>query len=203
MMLPLEDGARLQVQSQPRAAATGRKGSRQCRRAGVILAIGSPVVAGIVACAWLSGLRVNLTPSEPLGLWRIVPLDRVVAVGDLVFVCPPVGPVSDFGLERGYFRGGLCPGGTAPLIKTVAAREGSHIRVGANVAINGRTLPQSRLISVDGHGRPLTPWAGGAVPPGQLFLHSPFAGSYDSRYFGPVPTAGLLGLARPVLTFDP
>ncbi|MCK1326662.1 S26 family signal peptidase [Bradyrhizobium sp. 156] len=40
------------------------------------------------------------------------------------------------------------------------------------------------------------------VPPGHLSLHSPFAGSYDSRYFGPVPSAGLLGLARPLLTLS-
>ncbi|MFZ1812823.1 MAG: conjugal transfer protein TraF, partial [Rhizobiaceae bacterium] len=32
---------------------------------------------------------------------------------------------------------------------------------------------------------------------------SDFAGSYDSRYFGPIPGTGLLGRARPVLTFDP
>ncbi|MBB4116372.1 type IV secretory pathway protease TraF [Rhizobium sp. BK226] len=47
------------------------------------------------------------------------------------------------------------------------------------------------------------PYAGGIVPPGYLFLHSSFEGSYDSRYFGPVPDAGILGLARPVFTFDP
>jgi len=46
------------------------------------------------------------------------------------------------------------------------------------------------------------PAPGGVVPSGYLFLHSSFASSYDSRYFGPVPATGLLGLARPVLTFD-
>ncbi|RUW00077.1 conjugal transfer protein TraF, partial [Mesorhizobium sp. M1A.F.Ca.IN.022.05.2.1] len=38
---------------------------------------------------------------------------------------------------------------------------------------------------------------------GFLFLHSDFAGSYDSRYFGPIPASGLLGRARPLLTFQP
>jgi len=149
-----------------------------------------------------AGLRVNLTPSEPLGLWRIVSLDRPVAVGDLVFICPPPGSVTVFGLARGYFRQGTCPDGLAPLIKTVAAIAGASIVIGAEVAVDGIPLPNSRLSPKDGWNRTLMPWVGGIVPPSQLYLHSIFRGSYDSRYFGPVPEAGLLGLARPVLTFS-
>jgi conjugative transfer signal peptidase TraF len=78
---------------------------------------------------------------------------------------------------------------------------GANIAVGANVRIDGVPLPHSRLSSRDGQGRALAPWAGGVVPPGQFFLHSQFRGSYDSRYFGPVPDTGFLGFARPILTF--
>ena len=128
---------------------------------------------------------------------------RDVAAGDLVFICPPAGVVSAFGLGRGYFRRGLCAGGAAPLIKTVAAVAGANVAIGADVGIDGAALARSRLSPVDGEGRPIAPWSGGPVPPGHLFLHSSFVGSYDSRYFGPVPQAGLLGLARPVLVFNP
>ncbi|WP_348626836.1 S26 family signal peptidase [Mesorhizobium sp. DCY119] len=55
----------------------------------------------------------------------------------------------------------------------------------------------------DGQGRLRTRFPGGIVPPGHLFLHSDFAGSCDSRYFGPIPDTGLLGRAKPVLTIDP
>ncbi|WP_245444792.1 conjugative transfer signal peptidase TraF [Pseudaminobacter soli (ex Li et al. 2025)] len=175
----------------------------QRRRAVAILAAGGVAVAVVAVIVWLGGLRINLTPSEPLGLWRIVPLARHPAAGDLVVICPPAGSVSAFALGRGYFRRGLCPGGAAPLIKAIAAAPGACIKVGADVAIDGVPLPRSRLSPVDGQGRSLSPWAGGVVPPGHLFLHSSFAGSYDSRYFGPVPEVGLLGLARPVLLFDP
>ena len=65
--------------------------------------------------------------------------------------------------------------------------------------LEGEARPRPR----DGAGRPLIPWPGGIVRVGQIFLYSPFAGSYDSRYFGPVPVAGILGLARPLLTFEP
>ena len=167
-----------------------------------ILGIGVAGVVVIISAGVFASLRVNLTPSEPLGLWRIVVLDRPVAVGDLVFVCPPQGSVSAFGLARGYFRQGTCPGGVAPLIKTVAAIAGASITVEAAVTIDGTLLPHSQLSPKDGQDRVLAPWVGGIVPSGQLFLHSSFRGSYDSRYFGPVPEAGLLGLARPVLTFS-
>jgi conjugative transfer signal peptidase TraF len=168
-----------------------------------ILATGAATIVGILVAGWLGGLRINVTPSEPLGLWRIVPLERPVMVGDLLFVCPPQGSTSTFGLERGYFRIGLCPGGTAPLIKAVAALPGARVGVGTDVAIGGIALPSSRISQSDGQGRPLVPWSGGIVPAGYVFLHSPFAGSYDSRYFGPIPAAGVLGVARPVFTWDP
>lgn len=183
--------------------STGRKAGVARRRALAILAGGVVVMAVIAVPGWLGGFRINLTPSEPLGLWRIMPLERPVDIGDLVFVCPPPGPVLAFGLERGYFRRGSCPGGAGPLIKTIAALAGSRIEVGASVVIDGPALPHSELIARDGAGRPLIPWTGGIVPASQIFVHSPFAGSYDSRYFGPIPDAGLLGLARPIFTLHP
>ena len=183
--------------------ATGRKVGAARRRALAILVGGGVVMVVIAVLGWLGGLRINLTPSEPLGLWRIVPLDRPVAVGDFVFICPPPGPISAFGLKRGYFRWGSCSGGVAPLIKTVAALAGSRIEISTDVVIDGAALPRSELIARDGAARPLIRWTGGIVPGGQIFVHSLFAGSYDSRYFGPIPDAGLLGLARPVLTLHP
>lgn len=157
----------------------------------------------VSAGGWIGGYRLNLTPSEPLGLWRIEPMMRPAAVGDVVFDCPPASSEFAVALERGYFRRGLCPGGVAPLIKTVVAVSGQRVDVASNVVIDRLPLPNSAVRSIDGAGRPLCHFSGGIVPSGHLFLHSDFASSYDSRYFGPVPETGLLGLARPVLTFDP
>lgn len=171
----------------------------------IVLSIGASVgmLVAASAIAVAGGFRVNLTPSEPLGLWRIEQLRRPIAVGDLVFVCPqPTAPFMQ-ARERGYLRHGLCIGGLAPLIKTVAALPGQRVEVGENVAVDGRPIPASGVRATDGEGRAIQPFAGGVVPSDHLFLHSPFASSYDSRYFGPVPASGLLGLARPVLTFDP
>ena len=91
----------------------------------------------------------------------------------------------------------------SPLLKTVVALAAQTIDIGEFVAIDGRVLPESVLRPVDAEGRKLSAFAGGAVLPHHAFLHSSFAGSYDSRYFGPIPLSGLLGRAHPVFTFGP
>lgn len=176
--------------------------AQQRRAAGIILVV---ALVGILAiCTALTGsYRINLTPSEPLGLWRIVPLGRPVVVSDLVFICPPATVEMQEARARGYLRSGSCPGGVAPLIKTVIAIAGQQVEIGASVSVDGREISSSRVTRRDGNGRPLAPSASGTVPAGYVFLHSAFPGSYDSRYFGPVPASGVLGLAQEVLTYAP
>ncbi|AIC29712.1 MULTISPECIES: conjugative transfer signal peptidase TraF [Rhizobium] len=180
-------------------------GTRRAQRAHavVLLALAASIVGGGVAAAIVGGFRINLTPSEPLGLWRIVTLDRPAAAGDLVFICPPQTTEMREARERGYLRAGTCPGGVAPLIKTVIGVAGQRVEIGAGVTIDGRAIASSDLADRDGNGRPMTPFAGGVVPDESVYLHSGFRGSYDSRYFGPLPASGILGLAQPVLIYAP
>lgn len=173
------------------------------RAAMSVIGLGAAAIAAIAGLGWVGGFRLNATPSYPLGLWRIERAVAPIKVGDLIFICMPEGEGLSLGLARGYLRPGLCPGGAGPLIKTVAAMSGEVVEVGRSVTIGGRPLAHSRISLVDAEGRPLAAYSGGVVPPSHLYLHSDYAGSYDSRYFGPLPEAGLLGLARPVATFDP
>lgn len=169
----------------------------------VMLSVAASIFGGSVAAAMIGGYRINLTPSEPLGLWRIAALDRAVSAGDLVFICPPQTLVMREARARGYLRSGTCPGGVAPLIKTVIAIGGQRVEIGAEVTIDGHAVPFSDLAQRDGKGRPMAPHSGGVVPAQSVFLHSLFRSSYDSRYFGPLPVSGILGLAQPVLTYAP
>lgn len=150
-----------------------------------------------------AGFRINLTPSEPLGLWRIIESDRPILVGDLIFICPPTIDEMREARARGYLRFGLCAGHVAPLIKTVVATSGHVIEISNDVRVDGRPLPHSRVARMDGQGREMAPHDGGVVPPGTVFLYSEFPGSFDSRYFGPVPMDGILGLAQEVWTYVP
>ena len=167
------------------------------------LAMMTMAFLGAISVAWFGNYRINLTPSEPLGLWRIVRVDRPAAVGDLVFICPPQTMMMREARARGYLRSGLCPGGVAPLIKSVIAVAGQRVEVEAGVSVDGRSVPSSNVVQRDGQERRMAPFQSGIVPAGSVFLHSPFAGSYDSRYFGPIPEAGVLGLAQEVLTYAP
>ncbi len=165
----------------------------------IVLGASALGVGLFAAAAFFGGFRLNLTPSEALGLWRIETPQRAIAAGNLVFICPPQTPPFEEARHRLYLARGLCPGGFAPLIKAVAALPGQYIEIGQGVSIDGMPLPSSAVRRTDGAGRPLKPCAGGLVPPGYLYVHSPFVSSYDSRYFGPIPDSGLLGLARPIL----
>lgn len=184
-------------------SATSRAMTSQQRRAITIISIAVAVAIVMISAAFAGGYRINLTPSAALGLWRIIPLNRPAAIGDLVFLCPPGTPAMDNARARGYLRAGFCPGGVAPLIKMVIAVAGQHVEIGASVSVDGRMVSSSRLEPRDGMGRPLAPFPSGIVSSGYVFLHSSFPGSYDSRYFGPLAASGILGLAQEVLTYAP
>jgi conjugative transfer signal peptidase TraF len=185
------------------AATQSRVKSSQRRQAGQILLAAAALASLLLVVATSGGFRINMTPSEPLGVWRIVTLRRHPAVGDLVFICPPDIEAMRAAQSRGYLRSGLCPGGFAPLIKTVIATAGQSVEIGSHLRVNGVLVASSAIAKADGKGRPLSPFAGGTVPADTVFLHSSFVGSYDSRYFGPLPVSGILGLAQEVLIYAP
>lgn len=175
-------------------------------RAKRVLAILVPATLGLAifcAAAFFGGYRINMTPSAPLGLWRIRLIDRPVAVGDLVFICPPDTPEIRIARQRSYLRAGLCAGGLAPLIKTVIATDGQRVEVGQDIRVDGVVIAHSTIAKADAKGRPLSAHPGGVVRDGFVLLHSGFQTSYDSRYFGPLPASGVLGLAQEVLTHAP
>ncbi|WP_228933641.1 conjugative transfer signal peptidase TraF [Roseibium aggregatum] len=174
------------------------------RKALAILSLAGLAVGGIAAAGFVGGYRINTTPSFPLGLWRIEELSREARLGDTLFICPPANsPAIELARDRLYLPAGLCNGDMAPLIKTVVAMPGQLVTIdGDQVAIDGELLAHSCIQAKDGQGRPLAAYAGGIVPAGELFVHSDYVASYDSRYFGPIPAGGVLGLARPVLILD-
>ena len=124
------------------------------RRGAIMLAVTWMVaVACLIAVAAIGGYRLNVTPSEPLGLWRIKALGRSAEIGDLVFVCPPATEMFEEARRRGYLRRGLCAGGFAPLIKMIAALPGQHVEITDHVVIDGGSLAASTVRKTDGEGK--------------------------------------------------
>lgn len=136
----------------------------------------------------------NATESAPIGLYRIR-ATRMPSVGALVAVLPPP-HLARFMAERRYLPLGV------PLLKHVAARPGAWLcRHGGRVTVDGRLVAIARLR--DRSGRALPVWRGcQRLGAHALFLLNSAPDSLDGRYLGPLPDAGLLGRATPILTRD-
>ena len=131
----------------------------------------------------------NASPSVPIGLYRLA--FRPPRTGALAILRIPE-PHKALAERRGYL------GPRAQLIKWVAAVTGDRVcRYGSLVMINGRLAARAR--AADAAARSLPAWRGCTrLGAGQIFVLSAAAGSFDSRYFGPVDPTHIVGTATPV-----
>ena len=163
----------------------------------VVLSTG--LASGLVL-ALCSVVRLNVSPSVPLGFYRIV--DEPVARGVLVVACVPAASAR-VARERGYLAAGSCPGAAQPVLKRIGAVPGDRVDLGPDgLGVNGTRLPDSAPAASDSRGRRLhhAPWGRTVVAPGEVWLIGiETTRSWDSRYFGPVPLDHVHAV-RPVLT---
>ncbi|WP_041557990.1 conjugative transfer signal peptidase TraF [Novosphingobium sp. PP1Y] len=147
--------------------------------------------------AWLDPrprLIWNASASAPIGLYRLQ-VGNQAARGDLVAIMPPRDLAQQMAKRR-YLANGM------PMLKRIAALPGQTVcRHGANVSIDGARVAVAH--PRDRSGRPLPVWRGcHIVLAQQLFVINAVPDSFDSRYFGPIPDAGLIGRAQPLFTRD-
>jgi len=93
-----------------------------------------------------------------------------------------------------------------PLLKQVAATGGDEVcrseQPTGTLSINGKVVAET--YSTDQEGRPLPSWQGCMrLIDGEFFLLQPHPLSFDSRYFGPVLRCDIVGVARPLWTWNP
>ena len=175
------------------------------------VAVIGAIVAGAVT-AWDNGnWRLNLSPSEPMGIWTITPITQGTRLhtGEIVTLCPR--------LPSGYHYGWLadkthaantCTDGRAPFLKTIVAGPGDVIlETGHGVIIKGRPVPDSKPLFYT-TSRPqvrLPQWRGIiTLKAGQYWAYG--AGdprfSFDSRYWGPFRQTQVRGVAHPVAVWE-
>ena len=153
--------------------------------------------AAITAASFVAGVRVNVSASVPRGLYLQRGLGAEgVKRGDYVLL-PTHAPASPSALRSGEVRVAH-----RTLIKRVEGLAGDEITRDELVAVNGRSLPNSRWRPHDAQGRsmprPALPLRLGQL---ELWLGSSHPKGIDSRYFGPVNVSALAGIAEPLWTF--
>ena len=172
-------------------------------RARLVLAALS--ACGLAALAWaafvspLPRLIYNPSDSVAVGWYRIDPLDhrtaslpRPLSVGSIVLVPLPA-EAAALAAQRGYLPTRV------PLLKRVGAVAPQHVCIVAGqVRIDG--VPVAAALPADRLGRPLPSLQlCRHLEPGELFLLSVTnPASFDSRYFGPVSTSAVIGVAHPI-----
>jgi len=167
----------------------------------IVAAIAATVLFGAGPALRRAGLRINLTASEPRGLYIVE--ERPWNRGSLVVIRLPA-RLSAIALERGYGLSGIRSGTAMDGLKRVAALPGDTVRVGPQgVSVNGVLWTASRPLTWDSSRHPIQHYPFGVyrVRPGQVWLLSDNPRGWDSRYFGPLPRANVISAARPLLIF--
>ena len=156
----------------------------------------------LVGMGWAlaAGYRINLSPSEPRGLWRVLPVRALAGSlvrGDAVGFCAPVRPYP-------FLEPGSCRNGLMPFLKQIVGIPGDRIaETDRGVTINGQRLPHSRPRARSiRNGVRLPQWRGRiTLGPGQYWTYGANDPrlSFDSRYWGPLGRARIRFMAEPIL----
>jgi conjugative transfer signal peptidase TraF len=152
---------------------------------------------------YATGVRINTTPSIPLGLyWTTTkPVDR----GAYVVVCPPIKAVFDEAVRRDYLGAGMCPGGYGYMMKRILAAKNDLVSVSSDgVRVNGDLLPMSVPLDADSAGRPMPRFRiqERRLNADELLLMSDVtAVSFDGRYYGLVDRSQVVSVIRPIFTW--
>jgi conjugative transfer signal peptidase TraF len=161
----------------------------------------------IFLCLYGSGIRFNITPSLPMGVYQadfhLHP--EQIRPGTIVMFCLPDSPVMRLAERRHYLGTGPCPGKTLPLLKPVAAVSGDAVVIKENgIEINeAGLLKNSKRLIQDVQARTLRGLPNGhyRVPPGAVWVLSTYSPrSFDSRYYGAVPVSSIQATVKPLIT---
>ena len=172
-----------------------------CSRTAARAVLALPVAGVLLTVILALGLHVNLSASAPLGLYRTVVGRPTRGVWVVACVSPQSAALAR---TRGYLGPGPCAGGVQPVLKPVVAVAGDVVEIGPEaVTVNGQRLPSSSSAASDSLGRqlPHVAWGRYVVAADQIWLVSTrVPNSWDSRYLGPISTAQVWSVARPVWT---
>ena len=166
------------------------------KRTTVFVCMGLGLTALCAPVAMRVPVRIVYNPSDsvPRGWYRIAPADSLHA--DSIVLARLPEEAAALAAQRGYLPAGI------PLLKRVGAVAPQRVCIdAASVRIDGVQVAVARW--ADGLGRRLPIWQlCRSLSDGELFLlSSTNQASFDSRYFGPIDVAAVIGSAQPLWTW--
>jgi len=155
-------------------------------------------LAAVLLVGALSGLEIviNVSASEPVGFYRIVPPSPSGFHRGLMVIFPVPTPFESLVYGRGWEKPGT------PLLKNIGALAGDSVCILDTVfEING--TPIGPVAERDRSGLPLPRIRGCfRIEAGYFLPVSAYnARSFDGRYLGPQPLSVITGEAKPLWTF--
>jgi conjugative transfer signal peptidase TraF len=160
----------------------------------IIIAI-CVLLAGVVLVVGKSPYYLNLSNSEPWGIYRLYLFQGDLKTGELVIMDVPAQA-----RPYVYGRGWLPEGGR--LLKNIGAIPGDQVMIkNDRFMINQKYI--GPVFDQDSQGNPLPKLRGSfRIKPGYFLpIATMIPNSFDGRYFGPVPLRLIVGKAKPVLIF--
>jgi conjugative transfer signal peptidase TraF len=152
------------------------------------------LVSQVLSARMSHSYYINLSPSVPLGFYKVIPHGKLLK-GDLVIFDPPQGAHTYI-----YGRRWLPCGW--PLIKYVGAGEGDTYAIqDRSLTINDKYM--GPVYQRDSDGKVLPNRGGRFIVERDTFLpvSTHIENSFDGRYFGTVPLSATKGKLKPVWTF--
>ena len=166
-------------------------------KAKIIITVLFVLVLGYVYQSFI----INISPSEPLGIYKIQNIDQIQR-GNIVAVCLP-SKYQEIGLKRAYLLPGIRCDKTAPLIKTVIAVPGDNVILKNNEIIVNNNIYLYITKYFDSHSRKLDVFPRGVYKNINTYwlIGTNNPNSWDSRYWGGIDRKNIVFTVVPYYFF--